>query len=178
MSKKEKKYLFNQEIDGAIDGFALVFTFISLGILLQYNASIFGELNFVMKIVFITIGLLGFISETSKLVKNTALKGTNDLIIALVLLIILFGVRNAIKIPKEWPNLINYIYDIGFIFILLICLFGLFLGIMRVIYSLYIISKDRTKEKNSTKFKISLTIISQIFGIILIIAQIYDIFWN
>ena len=65
--KKEKKVAFSEEIDNSISGFALVITFITVGIFLLFNKGYF-ENQIVANVVqwtFIVIGCLGFGTEVS-----------------------------------------------------------------------------------------------------------------
>ena len=65
--KKEKKVTFSEEIDNSISGFALVITFITVGIFLLFNKGYF-ENQIVANVVqwtFIVIGFLEFGTEVS-----------------------------------------------------------------------------------------------------------------
>lgn len=65
--KKEKKVTFSEEIDNSISGFALVITFITVGIFLLFNKGYF-ENQIVANVVqwtFIVIGCLGLGTEVS-----------------------------------------------------------------------------------------------------------------
>lgn len=76
--KKEKKVTFSEEIDNSISGFALVITFITVGIFLLFNKGYF-ENQIVANVVqwtFIVIGGLRFGTEVS-----TATVGESILII-------------------------------------------------------------------------------------------------
>ena len=65
--KKEKKVTFSEEIDNSISGFALVITFITVGIFLLFNKGYF-ENQIVANVVqwtFIVLGCLEFGTEVS-----------------------------------------------------------------------------------------------------------------
>ena len=69
---KEKKIVFSEEIDSTISGFALVITFIVIGIFLIFNKEYFGNqiVSAVIQWLFIIIGCLGFATEISKINKG------------------------------------------------------------------------------------------------------------
>ena len=80
--KKEKKIIFSEVIDDSISGFALVITFIVVGIFLLFNKDYFGNetVAIIIQWLFIIIGCLGFSTEISKMNKNRGIKGIDNLI--------------------------------------------------------------------------------------------------
>lgn len=167
-NKKEKKIIFSEEVDSSITGFALVLTFIVIGIFLLYNNQYFGN-ETVAKIIqwiFIVVGSLGFGTEVSQLKKNKEkrIKGIDDIVTGIVLILIwilLYRVFN------------NWIANSAGFFILIIGTFGTFRGFIEVIYSAAKIKKENNNKRiNLEIMKDILLMISQIAGICLIAVQV------
>lgn len=84
--KKQKKVTFSEEIDSSISGFALVITFIIVGIFLLFNKDYFGNqiVDTVIQWLFIVIGCLGFGTEISRMNKDRGIKGIDNLITGII----------------------------------------------------------------------------------------------
>ena len=166
-NKQAKKVTFSEEVDSSISGFALVITFIIVGIFLLFNKDYFGNqiVATIIQCLFITIGLLGFGPEISKLNKNRGIKGIDDLIIGIIIVaiwaVIYYWVKNWIG------NLIGF-------FFLIIGLYGGCRGILEILYSLTKINREH-KETQKSRIEIIkeiILILSEIAGIALIVIQI------
>lgn len=166
-NKQAKKVTFSEEVDSSISGFALVITFIIVGIFLLFNKDYFGNqiVATIIQCLFITIGLLGFGTEISKLNKNRGIKGIDDLIIGIIIVaiwaVIYYWVKNWIG------NLIGF-------FFLIIGLYGGCRGILEILYSLTKINREH-KETQKSRIEIIkeiILILSEIAGIALIVIQI------
>lgn len=169
-NKQAKKVTFSEGVDSSISGFALVITFIIVGIFLLFNKDYFGNqiVATVIQWLFIAIGLLGFGTEISKLNKNRGIKGIDDLIIGIIIVaiwaVIYYWVKNWIG------NLIGF-------FFLIIGLYGGCRGILEIIYSLTKINKEH-KEAQKSRIEIikeTILILSEIAGIALIVIQILQV---
>lgn len=165
--EKEKKIRFSEEVDSAIDGFALVITFITVGIFLIFNKNYFDNqtTSTVMQWLFIIIGCLGFGTEISKMNKNRGIKGIDDLMVGIVLLIIWALIYHFVKQ--------NIGHVIGF-FVLIIGLYGGCRGLIEIIYSITKIGRENKKKKESklSVVKEIILMTSEIAGIALIVIQI------
>ena len=166
-NKQAKKVTFSEEVDSSISEFALVITFIIVGIFLLFNKDYFGNqiVATIIQCLFITIGLLGFGTEISKLNKNRGIKGIDDLIIGIIIVaiwaVIYYWVKNWIG------NLIGF-------FFLIIGLYGGCRGILEILYSLTKINREH-KETQKSRIEIIkeiILILSEIAGIALIVIQI------
>ena len=166
-NKQSKKVTFSEEVESSINGFALVITFIIVGIFLLFNKDYFVNqiVATIMQCLFITIGLLGFGTEISKLNKNKGIKGINDLIIGIIMVaiwaVIYYWVKNWIG------NLIGF-------FFLIMGLYGGCRGIIEILYSLIKIKKEHKEiqKGNLEIIKEIILILSEISGIALIVIQI------
>lgn len=85
MNKSEKKIEFTEEIDSAINGYALAMTFIIIGVFLLNNLDYFGNnvVSVVILSIFTFIGVVGIFIELSK---NKFIKGLDDFGIGIVFL--------------------------------------------------------------------------------------------
>lgn len=165
--KKENKVTFSEEIDNSISGFALVITFIIVGIFLLFNKDYFGNqiVATVIQWLFIVIGCLGFGTEISKINKTRGIKGIDNLIIG----IIVVGIWAVIYyFMKNWiGNLIGF-------FFLVIGIYGSCRGIIEIGYSIAELNKEH-KETQKSKLGIikeMILILSEISGMALIVIQI------
>lgn len=163
MGKKEKKIIFSEDVDSKISGFALVLAFLSTGIFLLLFPSYFGNklAATIIRWIFILIGIIGLIGEVSKTNKSN-IKGLDNFIIG----IILFGV---------WAVLFVYInmwlINVISFFIFLIGLYGLYRGLMEIIYS----SVQTVKNHKETRKRVSTDIgllVTKILSLVLVIVQI------
>ena len=157
--KKESKIIFDEKIDKSISGFALVFAFIIIGILLQFDSSFFGEATSVIKITFIIVGILGLLTEISNLNINYNIKGLDNIGIGFFLLVASYLLK---------------VFETGLFFFLLISMYGFCRGIIEMFYSIYKNYKEKHIKENL--FSSIIVTLTQLFGLVLIFAQIYDIF--
>ncbi len=164
---KEKKIVFSEEIDSTISGFALVITFIVIGIFLIFNKEYFGNqiVSAVIQWLFIIIGCLGFATEISKINKGMGIKGIDNSIIGIVLIMIWAGIYYCIK---HWIGNV-----LGFV-ILIIGLYGGCRGILEFIYSIIKIGKEKKKEQKNelNVMKEIILMLSEMAGMGLIVIQI------
>ena len=100
--KEEKKIIFSEKIDSSINGFAIVVSFIGIGMFLAYHKNYFGN-TIVSKIVqwiFIIIGGLGLCVEISNLRKNNPKKnieGISDFVMGITFLVIWWIIYNYLN---------------------------------------------------------------------------------
>ena len=171
--KKKNNIVFNENIDSSINGFALVIAFIIIGIILQFDNSFFGNATSIIKIVFIVIGILGLFTEINKLNINYEIKGLNNIGSGLFLLIISYLLKVYIN-PNNWFEILFILYEVFLFFIILIFVYGLCRGLIEMFFSLYKNYKEKNKKMNL--FSSIMVVLTQLFGLILLVAQIYDIF--
>ena len=172
--KKEKNNIvFDENTDSSINGFALVFAFIIMGIILQFDNSFFGNATNIIKIVFIVIGILGLFTEISNLNISYDIKGLNNIRAGLFMLIISYLLKVYIN-PDNWFEILFILYEVFLFFIILISVYGLCRGLIEMVYSLYKNYKEKNKKGNL--FSSIMIVLTQLFGLALLVAQIYDIF--
>mgnify|MGYP006887207481 CR=1 FL=1 len=117
--KKPKKVVFSEEIDSRIDGLTLGFAF-------------------VIRWIFIGIGALGLFVEFGKLKPISNIKGFDVLWVGVLFLA---GWAALFFLTQHW------IWNIlGFI-LLIIGVYGAFLGLFRIVYSIRLNRKERTQTK-------------------------------
>lgn len=172
--KKENKIYFSPEIDDRISGFALVFTFAVVGLILQFFPNYFGNriVTDIVKWIFITVGLLGLSVEIGKQKNNII--GLNSLVGGLFLT---GGWLIFFVFIKHWiANTLSFVF-------LVFGLYALATGLQQIIYSIILRKKDNTAPKMSkeaTKDDV-LLFLTKLLGVILVVAQIckaiMDIKW-
>ena len=138
--KKPKKPLFSEEIDSAINGYAIGISFLGIGLFLLLNPTYFflPIISYIFGAIIGTIGVLGTGIELSK---SSKLKGMDTLCIGLIFSGIWLFFYLWIK--TLWGNVIS------FVCLVLGCYavsLGLFQGLYSIIY-------NYTKQKNENPKK-------------------------
>ena len=164
MKKLEKKIEFTEEIDSAINGYAIAMTFIIIGLFLLYNLDYFG--NNVVSIVILSIftfwGVVGTFIELSK---NNVIKGLDDFGIGIVIFIpwlLLYILLNNI-----WSNIFSFIF-------LVFGTYFLISGIIKIGYSIMINARE-SNRKITTIIKDIFKILPSLASFILVIFNIIKI---
>ncbi|MBE6158481.1 MAG: hypothetical protein E7159_01490 [Firmicutes bacterium] len=170
--KKEKDIIFNESVDDSIFGFALVLTFLSIGIFLMLGNTLFAEFDLIIRIAFIIIGIVGFFTEIDKLNKKYNIIGTDNIFKGLTLLTGLYLIYVYLKYSLL-IFLFKLLYVIFFLLFLLIGISWIYQGLIQVLYSIYINKKNKKNNKKNTVSSI-VVVISQILGIVLVILQITE----
>ena len=156
MAKKEKKpkhVIFSEEIDSAINGFAMGFLFIGIGLFLMLKPDYFAE-PVASYIIGAVIGLFGVMGTGVELTKSTKIKGIDMLSIGATFFIC--WLAQYIYIHALWANIVFFAF-------LVIGAYGILLGLFRTIYSIFESSKHRPDKNGDNKKGISIgKLISQI----------------
>ncbi|MGN1342818.1 MAG: hypothetical protein ACI4VL_06500 [Bacilli bacterium] len=173
IKNNKKKIVFDEKIDSSINGFALVFAFIIIGIILQFDNSFFGNATTIIKVVFVVVGILGLFTEISNLNISYNIKGLDNIGLGIFLLIISYILKVYIT-TNNWFNILSILYEMILFFVILLSIYGFCRGLIEMIYSLY--KNYKEKNKKGKLFSSTMVILTQLFGLILILAQIYDIF--
>lgn len=174
MENKKKKVIFNEQIDSSISGFSLVCAFLIIGLFLQFNSDFFGVATNWIKILFIIIGFMGLFTEMSNLNERLEIKGFDNIAIGMVFLIPTYIMKFSIDISK-WLTIfaIPYLIVMCILLFVSICLFSE--GLLQIFYSIYIKIKNNKTTKKSILSRI-IVVLTQLASLVLVIAQIYDIF--
>ncbi len=162
--KNHNKIVFTKEIDSRIAGIALVVSFLICGIFLIYFPDYFSNTKAgeIFRWIFIVIGILGALSEVSKARKQSRIKGTDDVLVGILVL--------GIFMTSFFFEYNSIVKGVLFLFFL-IGVFGITKGIVEIYYSLSLFRND---ENNHTKNDI-LGIISKAVALILTILQVVKI---
>lgn len=172
--KKEKKIYFSPEIDSRIEGFALVFTFVVIGLILQFVPNYFGNelVTQIVKWVFIVVGVIGFASELGK--QKNQLVGLDNLVYGLFFT---GGWVAFFVFVKHWiANVVSFV-------LLILGLYSFFMGIQQIFHSISLRSKGKENaglSKETAKGDI-LLFLTKLLGVVLVAFQIckavMDINW-
>ena len=172
--KKETKVYFSPEIDSRISGFALVFTFAVVGLILQFFPNHFGNqvVTEVVKWSFIVIGVLGLCVEIGN--QKTSIIGLDSLVSGLFLT---GGWLIFFVFVKHWiANTLSFVF-------LILGLYALAMGFQQIVYSIVLCKKDNPAEKvtKETAKGDILLFLTKLLGVILVVVQIckavMDINW-
>lgn len=172
---KKEEVVFSKEIDSVINELALLIAFIVVGVLTMFFSNIFGTVHELVIYAFVFIGTIGLISIIFK--NFSKLKGVADLEAAIILLVIFVTTKMYLTIPSNWIIVI-YIYDFVSFLFFMISVYGLILGLIRMIFSVYLLIKSKTlknKVFNATNILHFIKFLAEILGLILVILQIINI---
>lgn len=168
MENKEKKILFSEKIDNAINGYALAITFMGISLFLLNNLNYFGN-EIVSKIVLVICAAIGILGTFTELDKNDTIKGLGDLGVGLIFfvpwLLIYIYVKNI------------FLHILGFI-LLIIGVYGMMSGIIKVVVSIFYVvpSKERKFKSIGINFFTALPAVASfvlvVFNIIKIALEI------
>lgn len=170
---KNNKVVFDEKTDSSINGFALVFAFIIVGIILQFDNSFFGNTTPIIQASFIVCGIFGLFTEIKKLNIRHNIKGLYDIGMGIFWLVCCYMLKNYID-PSKWFEIFSTLYEVGLFLLILLSIFGFCKGIIEMVYSIYINYKEKHKKENL--FSSIMIVLSQLLGLVLILAQIYDVF--
>lgn len=134
--KKTKKIIFSEEIDSAIDGYAVGFLFIAVGLFLLFEPSYFA-VPVATNIIGAVIGLIGVIGTGVELSKSAKIKGIDDLAIGAALF--LGWLIQYVYIHALWANIVFFV-------VLVVGIHGVFQGLFRAIYSIVDNAKRRKAD--------------------------------
>ena len=156
MAKKEKrpkKIIFSEEVDSAINGFAVGILFIGIGLFLMLKPDYFAE-PVASYIIGAVIGLLGVMGTGVELSKSTKIKGLDMLSVGATMFVC--WLVQYVYIHALWAN-------IAFFPLLVIGAYGILLGLFRTIYSIFENSKHRPSKDGDKANGISIgKLVSQI----------------
>lgn len=164
MNKSEKEIEFTEEIDSAINGYAIAMTFIIIGLFLLYNLDYFGN-NMVSIVILSIFTILGVVGTFVELSKNKIIKGLDDFGIGIVIFIpwlLLYILLNNI-----WSNIASFI-------LLLVGTYFLISGIIKIGYSIMINAK-KSNKKTKTIIKDIFKILPSLASFVLVIFNIIKI---
>ena len=164
---KEKKIVFSEKIDDAINGYAIGLSFILISLFLFWQDEYLLS-KLATRIVGVIVGLFGLWSCSMQLSQSTTIKGFDTLGIGLV-----FFVPWLICYLRFNMFVLNLILTLAFI----PGVYGIVRGLMELSYS-FITSVLLPKDGKSkiTRFKEIFLFITQLFGLALTILNILKIF--
>ena len=162
--KKPKKVVFSEEIDSRIDGLTSGFAFVVVGLFLLFVPDYFGSklAGQIIRWIFIGIGALGLFVEFGKLKPISNIKGFDVLWVGVLFLA---GWAALFFLTQHW------IWNIlGFI-LLILGVYGAFLGLFRIVYSIRLNRKERTQTK-ATIISDIIMFLTKVASLALVVLQL------
>lgn len=148
--KKEKKIIFSETIDSAINGYAVGVSFIGIGVFLLLKPDYF-TYPIATYILGAIIGVIGFLGTGMELSKSFKIKGMNNFALGLILLA--FWLFMYLKISSLWANIVFFLFFV-------LGTYSLCLGFIQSIYS--IVSNIKSTKSSDEKLNSKGNIVSQI----------------
>lgn len=162
--KKEKKIVFSEKIDDAINGYSIGITFvlISAFIFCKTDYFVIPQISYTVGSVFGMLGILMCGSELSKSIKP---KGIDNLAYGIVFLLI-WGIVYHFFSDVVWSNIL-------ILFFLVFGCYGTIRGCIEFAYSIFSSTSEKSIENSkTTTFKNLFLILTQVFGLILTLLNI------
>lgn len=141
--KREKKILFSETIDRAINGYALGISFLGIGLFLLLKPNYFFA-PIVSYIIGSIIGFIGVCGTGIELSKSSNIKGMDNLAIGLVVSIIWIVIYT--KISAIWSNIV-------FFPLLIIGAYAVCLGLIQGVYSIINNIKMNSRKDKEARSK-------------------------
>ena len=104
-NKRPKKILFSEQIDSAINGYALAFSFLGIGAFLFLRPNYFFA-PIVSYILGAFLGIIGVLGTGIELSKSAKIKGMDNLALGLILLVV--WLVTYTKISANWSNILFF----------------------------------------------------------------------
>ncbi len=136
--KKPKKIVFSEEIDSALEGYALSLIFIGIGLFLLLKPDYFAE-PIASYIVGAAVGLFGVMGMGVELSKTAKIKGIDMLSIGAALFAV--WLLQYVYIHTLWANIVFFAF-------LVFGAYGVFLGLFRAVYSIFYNAKTNSNNGN------------------------------
>lgn len=160
----KKKVVFSETIDSRIDGLSIGVAFIFIGLFLLYRPNYFNNemVNTCIRWIFIVLGILFIWNEFYKVSDVPTIKGIDDFWVGAVLIAVWIILMHLAK------NVIGNI--IGFV-CLVLGAYGLFRGIIKIGYSIYL---NQREVKGKQPFPITeiVLFLTKIVSFALVVVQI------
>ena len=150
--KKTKQVVFTEEIDSAINGYAIGLSFTSIGLFLLLKPDYF-TIPIISYIAGAIIGVIGVLGTGIELSKHSKVKGLDSIVFGIVFL----GVW-ALAYVKVRSLLLNIVV---FIFLVIGC-YGVCLGLIQGIVSIVRNIRESSKNQNENKMKVIGSALTQI----------------
>ena len=154
-----------------INAISILVTYIVIGLILYFKSNFFGSVTKAIVIGFTAVGILGIITEGRKLNINYKLKGLDNVLVGTILMVIFYLLRVFVKTDK-YGEIAVFVYQIVLFLFLLTSVFVFCKGIMEMIYSMVLKSKDKGV---GVIISSTLVMIAQIAALFILILQIFNI---
>jgi len=171
VKESSKKVVISDNVRSIINAISILITYIVIGLLLYFNNNFFGSVTKAIVIGFTGVGVLGIITEGRKLNISYNLKGLDNVLIGSILMVLFYLLRVFIKTDK-YGEIAVFVYQIVLFLFLLTAVFVFCKGIMEMIYSMSLKSKDKGI---GVIISSTLVMIAQIIALFILILQIFNI---
>ena len=139
--KKPREIVFSEEIDSAINGYAIGLSFTGIGIFLLLKPDYFA-IPFISYAVGAIIGVIGVLGTGVELSKHSKVKGLGALVTGILLLGI--WAFAYVKVHSIWLNILAFVFLIGGCYA--VCL-GLLQGAVSIARNIRESRKDERENK-------------------------------
>ena len=162
---------FSESIMNIINAISILITYIIIGFVLFFKNDFFGSVTKAIIIGFTIVGVIGFITEGRKLNISYKMKGLESVLLGGIVLIMFYLMRTFIDISK-YNDYAVFAYQIVLFIFMLTGIFVFCKGIIEMIYSVSLRSKDKGLGNVISNIFI---MIAQVVALIVLCLQIFNI---
>lgn len=171
VKRSNKKVVFSDNVVSIINAISILVTYIVIGLILYFKSNFFGSVTKAIVIGFTVVGILGIITEGRKLNISYRLKGLDNVLVGTILMVIFYLLRVFIK-TDSYNEIAVFVYQIVLFLFLLTAVFVFCKGIMEMIYSMVLKSKDKGVGVIISSI---LVMVAQLIALFILILQIFNI---
>lgn len=171
VNESSKKNFLSENVRSIINAISLLLTYIVIGLLLYFSKNFFGSVTKAIVIGFTAVGIIGIITEGRKLNISYNMKGLDNVLLGSILMVIFYLLKVFIK-TDSYNKIAVFVFQIVLFLFLLTAVFVFCKGLLEMIYSMALKSKDKGIGIIVSSI---LVMIAQITALIILLLQIFNI---
>lgn len=171
----KKKSVFSEWQINMINIFALILSYIIMGILLNYDSSFFGNYTRTIIISLVCLGIFGLMTEVRSMNYMYGIRGLAEEIIGIFMFLV-YNFTDEFLSPVGHGKFVQFSYEVLLCLSLFIVLFCIIRGFIKIFWSTYIsyTRKFKNKRKDILITRVLFALVECI-GILLIYILLYRI---
>lgn len=171
VNESSRKNFLSENVRSIINAISLLLTYIVIGLLLYFSKNFFGSVTKAIVIGFTAVGIIGIITEGRKLNISYNMKGLDNVLLGSILMVIFYLLKVFIK-TDSYNKIAVFVFQIVLFLFLLTAVFVFCKGLLEMIYSMALKSKDKGIGIIVSSI---LVMIAQITALIILLLQIFNI---
>lgn len=171
----KKKTIFSEWQINMINIFALIISYIIMGLLLNYNSNLFGVYTRTIIISLVSFGIFGLLTEIRRINCLYGIRGLAEEVIGIFMFLV-YNFTDEFLSPVGHGKFASFAYEVLLCISLFIVLFCIVRGFIKIFWSTYISysRKFKSKRKDILVTRILFSLVECI-GVLLIYILLYRI---